>query len=251
VPSVDLNADVGEGIGADGDEVLLDVVTSASVACGVHAGDLATMRRTVGAAARRGVVVGAHPSYPDREGFGRRPMALSPARITEEVLAQVLALDAVARQLGTAVRYVKPHGALYHLMADDETCARAVVDAVRAVGDLVLLAPAGSGAVEVAGSMAVRVATEAFADRAYEPDGSLVSRDVPGAVITDPAIVAWRAVGIALDHAVDAVDGSTVAVTASSICVHGDTPGAAELAKRVRHALEEAGVRLVPFVTVS
>jgi UPF0271 protein len=251
VPSVDLNADVGEGIGADGDEVLLDVVTSASVACGVHAGDPATMRRTVAAAARRGVVVGAHPSYPDREGFGRRPMALSPARITEEVLAQVLALDAVARQLGTAVRYVKPHGALYHLMADDETCARAVVDAVRAVGDLVLLAPAGSGAVEVAGSMAVRVATEAFADRAYEPDGSLVSRDVPGAVITDPAVVARRAVGIALDHAVDAVDGSTLAVTASSICVHGDTPGAAELAKRVRHALEEAGVRLVPFVTVS
>jgi UPF0271 protein len=249
VPSVDLNADVGEGIGTEGDEVLLDVVTSASVACGVHAGDPATMRRTVEAAARRGVVIGAHPSYPDRQGFGRRPMTMAPARVTEEVLSQVIALDTVARELGTRVRYVKPHGALYHRMADDEACARAVVDALRVVGDLMLLAPAGSDAVEVAGAMGVRVATEAFADRAYQPDGHLVSRDVPGAVLADPVVVARRALGIALDHEVATVDGSTISLTAASICVHGDTPGAAELARHVRRALEDAGVTLLTFAS--
>jgi len=246
---VDLNADVGEGVGTDGDVELLDVVTSASVACGVHAGDEATMRRTVEAAARRGVVVGAHPSYPDREGFGRRPMELSTAAITEEVLSQVTALDTVARELGTKVRYVKPHGELYHRMADDEACARAVVEALIALGDLALLAPAGSGAIDVARSMGLRVAAEAFADRAYEPDGRLVSRDIRGAVLDEADQVARRAVGIAVDHAVTAVDGSRLSLEASSICVHGDTPGATELARRVRAALEAAGVILAPFVS--
>ncbi|MDR3650215.1 MAG: LamB/YcsF family protein, partial [Acidimicrobiales bacterium] len=194
-PSVDLNADVGEGAGGDsaagahgaaggdraaGDEVLLDLVTSASVACGVHGGDPGTMRRTVEAAARRGVVVGAHPSYPDREGFGRRPMDIAPAQVTTEVRHQVEALDSLARRCGTRVRYVKPHGALYHRMADDEECALAVADALRQVGDLVLLAPAGSRTLGLVASTGVRIATEAFADRAYRPDGRLAPRGAAG-----------------------------------------------------------------------
>jgi UPF0271 protein len=249
VSSVDLNADVGEGVGADeGDDALLDVVTSASVACGVHAGDAATMRRSVEAASRRGVVVGAHPSYPDREGFGRRPMDQTPSQVTEEILAQVTALDAVARRSSTRVRYVKPHGALYHRMADDEAIARAVARACIEAGDLVLLAPAGSSAVAVAESAGVRVATEAFADRAYDPEGRLVLRTIPGAVLTDPVDVARRAVGIAVEHRLRAVDGTTINVTASSICVHGDTPGADIVARAVRRALEGAGVAVAPFV---
>lgn len=247
MPSVDLNADVGEG--AAEDDALLDEVTSASVACGVHAGDPDTMRRTVEAATRRGVVVGAHPSYPDREGFGRRQMEMSPAQVTSEVLAQVGALDAIARGCGTRVRYVKPHGALYHRMAEDEACARAIAQACEQAGGLVLLAPAGSVAVEIAESLGAPVATEAFADRAYGPEGRLVSRAVAGAVLTDPEEVARRAVAIAVEHRVRATDGTTIAVTASSICVHGDTPGAEVLARRVRRALEDVGVALIPFVS--
>jgi 5-oxoprolinase (ATP-hydrolysing) subunit A len=246
-PSVDLNADVGEGIGAEGDGALLDVVTSASVACGVHAGDRDTMRRTLEEAAARGVIVGAHPSYPDRDGFGRRPMDMAPARVAEEVLTQLSALDTLARAVGTRVHYVKPHGALYHRMADDEECALAIAGALRQAGDLLLLAPSGSRAVEVAASRGVRVATEAFADRAYATDGRLVPRGAVGAVLTDGREVARQALRIAVDHEVTAVDGSTIPLGASSICVHGDTPGAQELARRVRSALEDAGVTLAPF----
>ena len=224
-------------------------MTSASVACGVHAGDTDTMRRTVQGAARHGVVVGAHPSYPDRAGFGRRPMDIAPARITVEVLAQVAALDRVARQCGTRVRFVKPHGALYLRMADDEACARAVATAVGEAGNLVLLAPAGTPCVEVAESMGVAVATEAFADRAYRSDGRLAARTEPGAVLDDPAEVVRRAVAIAVDHAVSAIGGTTLRLAASSICVHGDTPGAAEMASGVRAALEDVGVTLGPFVS--
>jgi UPF0271 protein len=248
VPSVDLNADVGEGVGSDADGLLLDVVTSASIACGGHAGDIDTMRRTLSAAARRGVVVGAHPSYPDPQGSGRRPMNLSPAQVTAEVLAQLGALDTVARPLGVTVRYVKPHGALYHRMADDETCGRAVVAALADAGGMALLAPAGSGVVALAESMGVRVATEAFADRAYRPDGRLVGRAAPGAVLVDPDEVACQALRIACHHQVTAVDGSTLDISASSICVHGDTPGAHALARHVRSALEDAGVAVAPFV---
>ena len=256
--SVDLNADVGEGAGggadpgagaAAEDEVLLDVVTSASVACGVHAGDPDTMRRTVETAARRGVVVGAHPSYPDRDGFGRRPMDMPPAQVTAEVRNQVEALDAVARRCGTRVRYVKPHGALYHRMADDEECALAVAQALRQLGNLVLLAPAGSRTLAVVESSGVRVATEAFADRAYQPDGRLAPGPRPGRCSPTPGRWCAKPSGIALGGAVTAVDGTTVGLDASSICVHGDTPGAGLLAQRVRRALERAGVTVVPFVT--
>ena len=229
---VDLNADVGEG--APDDDALLDVVTSASVACGVHAGDAATMARTVEAAATRGVVVGAHPSYPDRAGFGRRTLEMSPAQITDEVGRQVDALAAVARAAGVAVRYVKPHGALYNRMADDEACARAVAEAVRAGGGRVLVCLAGSPGAAIARECGVTVATECFADRGYRPDGRLAPRGEPGALHTDADEVARRAVSLATGAGVPALDGSHVAVTASTICLHGDTPGAAALARRVR-----------------
>jgi UPF0271 protein len=250
VPVIDLNADVGEDAnGPDGDGALLDVVTSASVACGFHAGDPSVMRRTLGDAVVRQVVVGAHPSYPDRSGFGRRQMEISPARLTDDLLYQIGALDGVARAYATRVRYVKPHGALYHRMGEDEVCAKAICDALRAYGGLALLAPYGSVAIAVAEHFGVEVATEAFADRSYLPDGRLAPRGDAGAVVTDADEVAARAVSLAVDHRVAALDGTWVPVAATSICLHGDTPGAAERAQHVRRSLAAAGVGLQPFVT--
>jgi len=250
VTVIDLNADVGEDAnGPAGDGALLDVVTSASVACGFHAGDPSVMRRTLGEAVERHVVVGAHPSYPDRAGFGRREMELSPSRLTDDMLYQIGALDGLARSYATRVSFVKPHGALYHRMGVDEACAKAICDALRAYGDLVLLAPYGSVAIGVAEHFGVEVATEAFADRAYLPDGRLAPRSDPGAVVTDADDVAARAVALAVDHRVRTTEGDWIVVTASSICIHGDTPGAAALGRRVRHALAEAGVVVEPFVT--
>ena len=247
MPVIDLSADVGEGVAPGVEAALLDVVTSASVACGFHAGDPETMHATVAAAAARGVVVGAHPSYPDREGFGRRDLDRPPERIFEDVLYQTGALDGVARACGTTVRYVKPHGALYHRMDADEVCARAVASAARMYGDLVLVVPAGSKARAVAEGLGVTVAAEAFADRAYLDDGTLAPRGTPGAVLTDPDAVARQAVGLATQCAATTVTGDRIQVHATTICLHGDTPGAAELAERVRAALDGAGVELRPF----
>lgn len=247
---IDLNADVGEEAnGSDGDGALLDVVTSANVACGFHAGDPSVMRRTLGDAVARDVVVGAHPSYPDRAGFGRREMEISPTRLTDDLLYQIGALDGLARAYATRVSYVKPHGALYHRMGEDEACAKAVCDALRAYGNLALLAPYGSIAISVAQHFGVEVVTEAFADRAYLPDGRLVPRGEAGALVTDADEVAARAVTLAVEHRVRALDGSWVPVAASSICLHGDTPGSVESAQRVRKSLTSAGVTLQPFVT--
>jgi 5-oxoprolinase (ATP-hydrolysing) subunit A len=248
VTVIDLNADVGEEAGGPGgDGPLLDVVTSASVACGFHAGDPSVMRRTVTDAVARRVVVGAHPSYPDRAGFGRQELDRSPKQVADDVLYQVGALDSLARTEGTRVRYVKAHGSLYHRMADDETYARAVGEAMRAIGDLVLLAPYGSVAVTVAERLGLEVATEAFVDRGYLPDGRLAPRGQRGAVLTDVHEVAIRAVRMATDHRVAAVDGSTVTIAATSFCVHGDTPRALTLAQEVRSALDRAGFTLRSF----
>ncbi|HYA67882.1 MAG TPA: 5-oxoprolinase subunit PxpA [Acidimicrobiales bacterium] len=247
---VDLNADVGEGVGSPGDDDrLLALVTSASIACGVHAGDERTMRAALEASARRGVVVGAHPSYDDRDGFGRRAVDVEPARLVAGLEAQIGALDSLAHECGTRVRYVKPHGALYHRMASDHMTAEAVLDAMDEFDDLVLLAPAGSLAVTVAVDRNVVVAAEAFADRAYAPDGSLVSRSEPGAVITDPGDAAHRALSLALDGQIPATDGTLLALHPASICVHGDTPGALEIATRVRVALAAGGVAVASFVS--
>jgi 5-oxoprolinase (ATP-hydrolysing) subunit A len=243
--TVDLNADVGEG---SDDRPLLDVVTTVHVACGFHAGGPAVMRRTVAAAVATGVVVGAHPSYPDRDGFGRRPMDRGPAEVADDVLYQVGALDGIARAGGTIVRSVKPHGALYNRLAADEPCARAVAGAVAAYGNgLVLVVPAGSAAVAIARDEGVPVVAEAFCDRGYLADGSLVPRSAIGALVVDPAEAARRAVALAVDGHVTAVDGTTLELDCDTLCVHGDTPGATAIAAAVRRSLGVAGVAVAAF----
>ncbi|HEX4256871.1 MAG TPA: 5-oxoprolinase subunit PxpA [Streptosporangiaceae bacterium] len=250
-PAIDLNADLGEGFGAwrlGDDEALLAVVTSANIACGFHAGDPLILRRCCAAAVARGVAIGAQVSYRDLAGFGRREMDVPADELTAEVLYQLAALDGIARAEGGRVRYVKPHGALYNRIARDPVQARAVAAAVAAYDpSLPVLTLPGSVAARVAAEAGLRAAAEAFADRAYTAEGTLVSRREPGAVLSDVAEVTARAVGMATRGQVTAIDGQQVAVEPESICVHGDTPGAVELARSVRHGLEEAGVRLASF----
>jgi 5-oxoprolinase (ATP-hydrolysing) subunit A len=249
--AVDLNADLGESYGAwrlGDDEALLSVVTSANIACGFHAGDPLTIRRACAAAVARGVTIGAQVSYHDLAGFGRREMTVPAAELTAEVLYQVAALDGVARAEGGRVGYVKPHGALYNRIARDPEQAGAVVAAIAAYDPaLPLLTLPGSVAARQAAGAGLAVVAEAFADRAYTPAGTLVSRAEPGAVLTDPGEVAARVVALVTTGTVTSVTGEPVAVTARSVCVHGDTPGAVTLARAVRDALAEAGVRLAPF----
>ncbi|TYK46286.1 LamB/YcsF family protein [Actinomadura decatromicini] len=246
---MDINADLGEGFGVwelGDDLALLDVVTSANVACGFHAGDPLIMRRVCAASVERGVTIGAQVSYRDLAGFGRREMDVAPAELTAEILYQIAALDGIARTEGGRVAYVKPHGALYNRVVRDAVQARAVADAVRAYDpSLPLLTLPGSAVHDVADGLTV--VAECFADRAYTPSGALVSRREPGAVIHDPDAVVQRAVRMALDGTVVAVDGGEVALKARSMCVHGDTPGAVELARSVRSALSGAGVVLESF----
>jgi UPF0271 protein len=248
---VDLNADLGEGFGAwtlGDDAAMLDVVTSANVACGFHAGDPIGIRRTVRAAAERGVVVGAHVGYRDLAGFGRRAMDVPSAELQADVVYQLGALQALAAAEGTTVRYVKPHGALYNTAQVDERVARDVAEAVAAVDPtLVLLGLPGSAALAAAAAAGLPTAAEAFADRAYAPAGTLLPRSEPGAVLHDPALVAARMVRLATEGVVEAVDGSLVPVRADSICVHGDSPGAVDMARALREALAAAGVTITPF----
>ena len=237
--TVDLNSDLGEGYGvwALGDDVaMLDLVTSANIACGFHAGDPATMDRMVAAAADQDVRVGAQVSYPDRVGFGRRDMDIAPADLTDDVLYQVGALVAFCRAHQTPLSYVKPHGALYNRMVNDEVQAAAVCEALtRYGGNLPLLTLPNSVAAHVAETAGISVVTEGFADRAYTVTGRLVPRREPGAVLTDPKAVASQALALVRTGQVQ------------SICVHGDTPGAVALARATRAALEEAGVRIEAF----
>jgi len=249
---LDLNADVGESFGAwtlGDDAAVLDVVTSANVACGFHAGDPLTLRTTCAYAAERGVVVGAQVGYRDLAGFGRRFVDVPPDVLAADVIYQVGALSAMARVAGTRVAYVKPHGALYNALVHHEAQAQAVVDAVVAVdSSLPLLGLPGSVVLERAAASGLRAVTEAFADRAYTPDGRLVPRTEPGAVLHDPDEVAARVVRMAVDGVVTAVDGTDVEVAAESVCIHGDTPGAVAMARAVRRALEAAGVEIRSFV---
>ncbi|MEU8786383.1 5-oxoprolinase subunit PxpA [Streptomyces sp. NPDC048637] len=251
-PVIDLNADLGEGFGRwqlTDDEALLSVVTSANVACGFHAGDPATMRRVCELAAERGVVIGAQVSYRDLAGFGRRAMDVPPDELAAEIAYQIGALEVFARAAGAHVGYVKPHGALYNRCVHDEEQARAVIDGIRtAGGGLPVLGLPGSRLHEAAREARLPVVGEAFADRAYTPEGTLVPRREPGAVIHDPDEVVKRALGMARDHAVTARDGRRVGITARSLCLHGDTPGAADLARRVRSELTAAGVHVRSFV---
>ncbi|MEU2664194.1 LamB/YcsF family protein [Micromonospora sp. DT46] len=248
---MDLNADLGEGFGIwrlGDDAALLDLVTSANVACGFHAGDASTMRRVCEGAAERGVAVGAQVGYRDLAGFGRRHIAYAFAELRDEVTYQLGALDAFCRLFRTRVRYLKPHGALYHAAACDETQAAALVAAVGDYDDqLPLLCLPGSVLAQLAAGAGLRVVAEGFADRGYLPNGSLVPRTAPGALVTDPEEVAARAVRMATERSVVAVDGSVVPCPVESICLHGDTPGAVRCAELVRAALIDAGVTLTPF----
>ena len=248
---IDLNADVGESFGAwrlGDDEGMLGLVTSANVACGFHAGDPLTLRHTCALAASRGVAVGAQVSYADLAGFGRRFIAVPPDALTADVIYQVGALDAMCRVAGTRVRYVKPHGALYTATVRDEEQAAAVVAAVAAYDpSLPLLGLPGSALLRLAAEAGLRAVPEAFADRGYAADGTLVPRGEPGALVTDPDDVAARVVRMVRDGVVGSVDGAEVAVAAESVCLHGDTPGAVGLARRVRAALAAAEVTVAPF----
>jgi 5-oxoprolinase (ATP-hydrolysing) subunit A len=249
--SIDLNADLGEGFGRwrlTDDEQLLSVVTSANVACGFHAGDAVTMRRVCELAAERGVRIGAQVSYRDLAGFGRRAMDVPPAELAAEVAYQIGALEVFARAAGSRVAYVKPHGALYNRVVHDEEQAGAVVDGVRLTdAALPVLGLPGSRFLKLAEQAGLPVVTEAFADRAYTDEGTLVPRGRDGAVITDADAVVGRSVGLARFGTVTSHSGERVVVRARSLCLHGDTPGAVELVRRVRDELESSGVRVEAF----
>lgn len=255
---IDLNADVGESFGRwtlGDDAALLDVVTSANVACGFHAGDPSTLKRTCDLAAERGVAIGAQVAYRDLAGFGRRFLDVEPDVLRDDVLYQIGALDAFARAAGTRVSYVKPHGALYHAVIDNQPQALAVVQAVLAwvrghpgePSPAVLGLP-GSMLLDAVRAAGLRAVPEAFVDRAYDTDGRLTTRAAPNALVTDPIDVATRAVRMATRNEVVAQDGTVVLAPAESLCVHGDTPGAVAIARAVRRALQEADVEVAPFL---
>lgn len=250
---MDLNSDLGEAYGAwtmGDDEAVLDVVTSANIACGFHAGDPVTMHRTARSAVSRGIAIGAHLAYPDLRGFGRRHVALTPDELTADVLYQLGALDAIATAAGGRVSYVKPHGALYNEMAVDEQLARTVLTAIaRFRSPLSILTLPGSAAGRVAAELGLACYAEGFADRGYTDDGQLVPRTQPGAVLTDANVIAERVVRMATEGSVVTASGSVIDVEVATVCIHGDTPGAVVIAHTVRAALLAAGVGLAPFVS--
>lgn len=250
--AIDLNSDLGESYGQwklGDDDAMLGLVTSANIACGFHAGDPSTLRRVCQAAVDHQVTIGAQVSYPDLVGFGRRFIDIDPFELRDAVLYQLGALDAFAQVAGSGVGYVKPHGALYHACITHPAQAEAVAAAAHEYDpSMAVMGAPGSPLLAAVDSLGMEPVPEAFADRAYLPDGRLVPRTEPGSVLTDPGVVAARAVSIAVERRVEAVDGSFVEVTARSICIHGDTPGAVELARAVRSGLDAAGVGVHAFV---
>jgi UPF0271 protein len=235
-PAIDLNADVGEGFGPwpmGEDEALIPIVSSVNIACGFHAGDPLVIDRTIRLALAAGVAIGAHPGYPDREGFGRRDLAMSAEELEAAVLYQVAALSGMVAAAGGRLRHVKAHGALYNRAAVDPLVAEPVARAVRRISaDLILVGPPGSALLSAGSGAGLSVAAEGFADRAYEADGSLRSRRLPGALHADPAVAAAQATALAADGRY------------ATLCIHGDTPGAAAIARAVREALEAGGHRV-------
>lgn len=249
--TIDLNSDLGENtpdrIVSD-DAAMLEIVTSANVSCGFHAGSPEGIRKTLAAAVRRGVAIGAHPGYRDYENFGRIAVDIDSATLQAQVEYQLGALIGLASAVGGTVAYVKPHGALYNTIARDERQSAVVVAAVRAVDpSLVLLGLAGGVVLDVAAKAGLTVAAEAFADRAYRPDGTLVSRAEDGAVLHDPAVVAERMVRLADEGIIRAIDGTDVRVDAQSICVHGDSAGSVAMAAETKRMLQQAGITIAPF----
>ncbi|EPJ2812021.1 MULTISPECIES: LamB/YcsF family protein [Pseudomonas putida group] len=252
---IDLNSDLGESFGpwAMGDDAsMLDIVTSANIACGFHAGDPAGILSVLKEAVARGVTIGAHVGYRDLVGFGRRVMEPSSSELIGDVIYQIGALEGLAKAAGTSISYVKPHGALYNTIAKDRRQGADVIAAIKAVNpELTLLVLAGAPIVEQAREAGLRVVCEAFADRAYNSDGSLVNRRLPGAVLHDPAIITQRMLRLVREGVVEAVDGSMVHLQADSICVHGDNPSAVLTAKALREAFEANDVQLRSFTVVS
>lgn len=250
--SIDLNSDLGENSAertVSDDVAMLEIVTSANVSCGFHAGSAEGIRDTLAAAVANGVVIGAHPSYRDRENFGRTSLDPDSRTLQAEVEYQLGTLMALAGAVGGRVAYVKPHGALYNTIARDERQARAVVAGVRSVDPaLVMLGLAGGAVLDIAARAGLRVAAEAFADRGYLPDGTLVPRIQRGAVLHDASTVARRMVRLVESGAVQAVDGTDVRIDAQSICVHGDTPGSVTMAAETKRMLQHAGIEIAPFV---
>jgi UPF0271 protein len=249
---IDLNSDVGESFGnwtMGDDAAIFRSVSSANIACGFHAGDPSTIARTCRDAVAAGISIGAHVGYRDLAGFGRRFLDCSPTELADDVLYQLGALEGIARAAGGRISYVKPHGALYNTIVTHQEQAQAVVDAVKAFGgDLPMLLLPGSVALAAAGAAGLRGVAEAFADRAYNPDGTLVSRREPGAVLHDEDAVAANMVRLATEGTIVARDGSTIKTSAESICLHGDTAGAVSMAAAVRRELEAAGVDIRSFV---
>ncbi|MGB7219076.1 MAG: 5-oxoprolinase subunit PxpA [Vicinamibacterales bacterium] len=248
---IDLNADVGESAGAAAggsgplthDAGLMKSITSANIAAGFHAGDPSVLRQTIRLAKAHGVAVGAHPGFPDRDGFGRREMHVTPHEAEDLVLYQVAAVAGVAAAEGLRLQHVKAHGALYNMTATDRALACALARAVAAFDrSLILFALPNSEVVTAGRELGLRVAAEAFVDRAYEPNGTLVSRQKPGAVICDADDVAARAVRLATTGSVVAIDGAILRIDAETLCIHGDTPGADQLAAKIREGLQAAGV---------
>jgi UPF0271 protein len=248
---VDLNADIGESFGiysTGNDELLMRSITSGSIACGFHAGDPSVMRQTVRLAARAGVAVGAHPGLPDLAGFGRRDMSVDPREVADMVLYQVGALSGVAGAEGVKLRHVKPHGALYNMSVRRADIAEAIARAVASFDDeLLLVGLAGSELLSAGSRLGLRTAAEAFADRSYEPDGSLTPRHLADSVLAEPGRAIDRAVRMVRDGRVAARDGSSFQVKVDTICVHGDTADAAALAAAVRTGLEQAGIEVKAF----
>ena len=249
---MDLNSDLGESFGAwsmGDDAAMLDIVSSANVACGFHAGDAAGILTTLKAAKARNVVVGAHVAYRDLAGFGRRNMDVVSSDLVADVIYQIGALQGLAAAAGTSVKYVKPHGALYNTIAQDKRQATDVINAIKAIDpSLVLMALAGAPLIDWARDAGLTVVAEAFADRGYTPSGALVSRREPGAVLHDEALIAQRMLTLAREGRIEAVDGSMVHVQADSICVHGDSPGAVAIARTIRQRFEQEGVQIASFV---
>lgn len=245
---IDLNSDIGESFGAycmGDDEAVMDAVTSANVACGFHAGDPLVMKKTIKNCAAKGVAVGAHPGYPDLVGFGRRNMKCTPEEEYADCLYQIGALSAFCRTNGLTLQHVKPHGAMYNQAAKDPGLARAIARAVKDSGEnIILMGLANSEFENAAKEMGVPFAAEAFADRGYMPDGSLVPRSQPGAIIHDVEEAAKRVVRMVTEGTVGAVDGTVINFRPQSICMHGDTPEAVDMAKTVRRELEAAGVKV-------
>ena len=245
---IDINCDMGESFGPwkmGADEDVMRNITSANVACGAHAGDPRVMRRTIKLARESRVAVGAHPGYADLQGFGRREMQADPVETEDAVIAQIGALAAIARTEGLALQHVKAHGALYNQAARDRALADALARAIKAFDpSLIMFGLPNSPMIDAGRAAGLRVAAEGFADRAYQPDGSLMGRSKPGAVIHDPAAVVERAVRMVRDGVVLTPDGHEISLKVDTICVHGDTPGAAELTRRIHAGLQAAGIKV-------